>query len=106
MKLKNYIIEARNPVLGYWEIVHTIEPLWKITERCDVHHLLWWSWLKTETLFQDSGISREKCRERAMLWAFEFYRGPNEDVRVRKTHDWDGQQVHTTVWENGEWKDC
>lgn len=107
MKLKNYIIEVRDPVLGYWETIRTVEPHWKITEHIIEHHFLFWSWLTLRVKFQDSKRSRDKCRETAMRQAFELYRGPAEDIRVRRTQEYnDGTTYTYTVWENGVWEDC
>lgn len=106
MQLKHYTVEVRNPTLGYWEVVHTIYPH---EEKVKRHTSRFFSTKVTEEMVDEppSSQARQHCREFAMLWAFEFYSGPAEDVRVRKTYQYqDGYNYTKTVWENGEWKDC
>lgn len=105
MRLKNYTVEVRDPVLGYWEVEHTV---WPHVETVERHTSRFFS-TKVEEKMVDKPLSdesRQDCRELAMLWAFEFYQGPVE-VRVRKTYIYDdGYSYAHTVWENGTWKDC
>ncbi len=106
MRLKYYDIEVRDPILGYWEEVHTVFPH---VEKVKRHTSRFFSTKVTEEMVDGppSDKSRQNCREFAMLWAFEFYKGPAENVRVRKIHTFkDGTSYTDTVWENGEWKDC
>jgi hypothetical protein len=107
MKLVNYTIEVRDPILGYWDVVRTVEPHWKLTEHYVEHQFLIWKWTTVRKKYHQEKWSRDKCREIAMLWALEFSQFAPRDVRVRKTHRYqDGSQPKVTVWENGEWKDC
>ncbi len=106
MKLQRYTIEVRDPTLGYWEVVHTVFPC---EEKVKQHKSRFFSTKVTEETvdWPPTAKAWKNCREFAMLWAFEFYQGPAEDVRVRKTYKYDdGYSYPETVWENGEWKDC
>ena len=106
MILKHYVIEVRNPVLGYWEMIHTVHPCVETVKR-QTSRLF--STKVTEKMVNEppSLFAQQNCREAAMLWAFEFYQGSAKEVRVRKAHQYrDGVISYFTVWENGEWKDC
>lgn len=105
MQLKYYDVEVRDPILGYWEEVHTVFPF---VEKVKRHTSRFFSTKVTEEMVDEppTAQARQDCREFAMLWAFEFYRGPAKDVRVRKTIIRDGWTYVDTVWENGKWKDC
>ena len=106
MQLKHYTIEVRDPILGYWGEVHIVHPH---VEKVKRQTSRFFSTKVTEKMVDEppSSQARHNCREFAMLWAFEFYNGPNKDVRVRKTYRYQDSYNYTeTVWENGEWKDC
>ncbi len=104
MRLKHYTIEVRNPTLGYWEVKHTVQPHVETVKRQTSR---FFSTKVTEEMVDEppSSSAQQDCREFAMLWAFEFYSAPSEDVRVRKTYIYEDCYTYSsTVWENGEWE--
>ncbi len=105
MQLKHYTIEVRDSILGYWDEVHIVYPY---VEKVKQQTSRFFSTKITEKTVDGppTAEARKNCREFAMLWAFEFYNGPNKDVRVRKTYLNGGYPYTETIWENWEWKDC
>ncbi len=106
MRLENYTVEVRDPVLGYWDEVHVVFPFRETTKR---HTSKLFSTKVNEGIVYKpmTAKARRQCREFAMLWAFELYSGEAENVRVRKRKVFqDGDSYPETVWENGEWEDC
>ncbi len=105
MRLKNYTIEVRNPVLGYWEVVHTVKPHVETVKR---HTSRLFSTKVIEKMVDEppSLQAQRNCLELAMLWAFEFYQTSGKDVRVRRTNSYeDDSDYELIIWVNGEWKD-
>jgi hypothetical protein len=106
MKLVKYTIQVRDPVLGYWKDEHVVWPFVEIT-KCHVSKIFSTKVVEGTVEEPPSEKAQHKCREVAMLWAFEFYQGIHENVRVRKTYQYkDGDTYTKTIWENSEWKDC